>query len=203
MRPLYYCVALVVMASAAACSGTSGDGTIPETTEPSLPGAPGTGSGPGAQPGSGSSTPGGGSTTPPAGDGGAGDGGGGGGGGGGSDGGGGGGALCIAGSVAETEDNNTPEKANALAGVTGTYCGTLSSAADVDYAAFTLPADAKSISFGSDFSKVGVELDITVGGETFTLGEATIFKPGQRYVVKAYTTGSAPVSYRLSVQIKK
>ena len=139
-------------------------------------------------------------------DGGAGEGGGdGGGGGAGTGGGGGGGAnpLCAAASVHETEANDSEGTANALPNATSSFCGTLGSGADVDFVSFVLPADAKSIGFGAEYSLQGLAIDGTAGGQAFNVGGAAAFKPGQKYVFKIHTTGAAAVNYRFDVTIGK
>lgn len=122
------------------------------------------------------------------------------------DGGGGGGGpvnpQCQATSVQESGSNDTPDTANAIPAATGTYCGTLDSATDVDFVTFTLPAGTKSLGFGLSYSQQGLEVEGTAGGETFTVGGKPAFKPGQKYVLKVHSSGTTPVSYLLSVDIK-
>lgn len=176
-----------------ACSG-SDEAQVPSADPVPSSGAPAPSSSTGsAAPGGGSSgapAPGGGSTTSDAGKG---------------EGGPGGtsNTTCAAGATVEAEDNDTEAKANALPAMTGSFCGALSTAADVDYVTFTLPADAKSLAFGSSFSKVGVDFEVSVEGKTFLVGDTPEVKPGKPYVIKAFTTGGAPVDYRLSVTIGK
>lgn len=131
------------------------------------------------------------------------DGGGGGGGDGGGGGGGGANPLCAATSVHETEANDSEATANALPNATSSYCGTLSSGTDADFVSFVLPADAKSIGFGAEYSLQGLAIDGTAGGQAFNVGGTPAFKPGQKYVFKIRTTGSAPVNYRFDVTIGK
>jgi hypothetical protein len=88
-------------------------------------------------------------------------------------------------------------------GATGSFCGTLSAAGDVDYFSFLLPADAKYLGFSSAYSQQGVSFTLTVAGQTYGAGETPAFKPGALYIVKASTSGSAPVSYRFGLDIKK
>ncbi len=134
------------------------------------------------------------------------DGGGGGagtGGGGGAGTGGGGGSKCVAGSVKEAEANDTPETANALAAATGSFCGSLAKAGDVDHVTFTLPAEAQYLAFGSSFTQGGLSIEISVGGKKFNVGQAPAFVPGGKYVAKISTSGATPVDYRLDLEIKK
>lgn len=116
---------------------------------------------------------------------------------------GGGGTKCAAGSVAEKEANDAPAAATTIPNATGSACGSLSKAGDVDYFTFTMPADTNYLGFGSAFSQQGVDFEVTVDGETFTVGATPAVKPGKKYVVKAFTTGKVPVDYRLDVEIKK
>jgi hypothetical protein len=202
LAPVLVSVGLSVGASA--CSG-SADGQLPTADPATSSGgaaAPGGSESGGTTGGSttGAPAPSGGSTTSDAGtaEGGNGTGNGTGGGTGGGN-----GTKCPAGAAVEAEDNDTEAKANAIPAATGSFCGALSTAADVDYVTFTLPADAKSLAFGSSYSKVGVDFEVTVEGKTFLVGETPEVKPGKTYVIKAFTTGSAPVDYRLSVTIAK
>ena len=202
MRFLATCSALLLV-TCVACSGTSSDSHVAQ--EPALvPGGP-AGSGPAAQPSAPSSSPPSDSPAPTTPDGGTRDGGGDGGsdgGGGGSGAGDGGASLCAAGSIPETEPNDTKETANALPGASSTACGALSSATDVDFFSFPLPAAAKSIAFAAAYSQAGVDIEFSVGGQTFKLKDPAIFKPGQTYLAKVSTVGKAPATYRLSVTIK-
>jgi len=120
-------------------------------------------------------------------------------------GGGGGGAInpqCEATSVHESGSNDTPDTANAIPAASGTYCGSLDSATDVDFVTFTLPVGTKSLGFGLAYSQMGLEVEGTAGGETFVVGGKPAFKPGQKYVLKVHSSGTTPVSYLLSVDIK-
>jgi hypothetical protein len=192
------CIGLFILAFAA-CSGSSAapDGTSEDqSNEAPTPG-----------PAASATTPKAPVTPPPsekpatdagAGEGGKGDGGGAGGG----DGGGGGkNPECLADSVHESESNDTPATANAIPNATGSFCGTLSSATDVDYLSFTLPATATQLGFADEYTLNGVSVEAEVGGVTTDLGKAP-FKPGAKYTLKVHTAGKAPVNYRVSVSIK-
>ena len=103
--------------------------------------------------------------------------------GGGGGGGGGGGPpnpQCEATSVHESGSNDTEATANAIPAATGTFCGSLDSATDVDVVSFTLPAGTKSLGFGLAFTQLGVVVDGTAGGESFVVGGKPAFKPGQK-----------------------
>jgi hypothetical protein len=119
--------------------------------------------------------------------------------------GGGGGAInpqCEATSVHESGSNDTAETANAIPAASGTFCGTLDSATDVDFVSFTLPVGTKSLGFGLAYSQLGVVVEGTAGGETFVVGAKPAFKPGATYMLKVRSSGTTPVSYLLSVDIQ-
>jgi hypothetical protein len=111
--------------------------------------------------------------------------------------------LCATTSIAETEANDTEATANTLPSATSSFCGTLSSATDVDFVSFVLPADAKNLGFGAEYSLQGLAIEGTAGGQTFNVGGTPAYKPGQKYVFKIHTTGSGPVSYRFDVTVGK
>jgi hypothetical protein len=138
-------------------------------------------------------------------DGGSGDGGGsgngGGGGGNGGGGNGGGGSLCQSTSVAESEANNDLASADTMPGQTGTFCGKISSDADVDFVTFTLPANAKSFGMSQNTTSGAIKIEPSVDGEAFPFsGGKYLFRPGKPYVLKISTTGGA-LDYRISLTI--
>lgn len=91
-----------------------------------------------------------------------------------------------------------------LAGVTGSACGSLSTATDVDFFSFVLPTNATYLGFTTAYSQQGIDFELSVEGQTFKLGEPNgPFKPGKTYAVKASTKGKVPASYRLGIEIKK
>ena len=110
--------------------------------------------------------------------------------------------MCQPTSVHESGSNDTAATANAIPGASGSFCGSLDSATDVDFVTFTLPANATSLGFGDSYSRGGLVIDGTAGGESFTVGGKPAFKPGQKYVLQVHTTGDAPVDYVLTVNIK-
>jgi hypothetical protein len=126
--------------------------------------------------------------------------------GGGHDGGGGGGgnagnnSQCAAGSVVVTDANNSAASAAVLPNATGSFCGTLTSGTDVNYATFTVPATATRLALAAQYTLDGVVIEVDVGGQTSPLGSAP-FKPGATYVLKIQTTGDAPVSYGVAITI--
>jgi hypothetical protein len=138
----------------------------------------------------------------PATDGGTGDGGGTGPGTGGGNGGG-PGKLCEAASVKETEDNNSAAAATAVPAATGSACGQLATKTDVDFFKFTLPADTTGFGMGLNYSRPGLEIEVSVDGKSFSVGNTPELIPGKEYVVKVSTTGDGPVDYRWNMQIEK
>ena len=111
-------------------------------------------------------------------------------------------SMCAASSVVETESNDSAATANAIPAQTGTYCGGVSSAADVDFATFTLPADAKGFSYGIAFNRNGVDATITAGAQgPFKLSQAIPVLPGQKYVLRV--AGAQALAYRFSLNIVK
>jgi hypothetical protein len=111
--------------------------------------------------------------------------------------------LCAPASVREAVGNDSAATANALPGATSSFCGTLGTAADVDFVTFVLPADAKSLGFGAEYSAQGLAIKGTVAGQTFDVGGSPVIKPGQKYVFEIHTSGSSPVSYRFDVSVGK
>jgi hypothetical protein len=190
--------ALVVMASVA-CGSKSGDEATTDDAVTSIPRTD-----PAPTPSDPAAAPAEASAPAPAADAGSGEGGGTGTGGG--EGGAGSGAanpLCAPTSIPETEANDSEATANALPSATSSFCGTIGSATDVDFVSFVLPADAKSLGFGAQYSLQGLAIEGTAGGQTFSVGGNPPYKPGQKYVFKIHTTGSAPVSYRFDVTVGK
>ncbi len=109
---------------------------------------------------------------------------------------------CQASSVHESGSNDTAATANAIPAASGSFCGSLDSASDVDFVTFTLPANATSLGFGLSYSRLGVVIEGVAGGESFTVGGKPAFKPGQKYTLEVHTSGMTPVDYLLTVDIK-
>jgi hypothetical protein len=109
---------------------------------------------------------------------------------------------CQAASVHESGSNDTAATANAIPAASGSFCGSLDSASDVDFVTFTLPANATSLGFGLSYSRLGVVIEGTAGGESFMVGGKPAFKPGQKYVLEVHSSGMTPVDYLLTVDIK-
>lgn len=109
-------------------------------------------------------------------------------------------SMCKPGSVQETESNDSAATANALPGQTFSFCGSLSSATDVDFVTFTLPADTKSFSYGVSFNRNGIDASITAGAQgPFRLNQTVPILPGQKYVVRV--AGAQAMGYRFDVTI--
>lgn len=124
----------------------------------------------------------------------------GGGGGGGDGGGGGGGSKCKAGSVRESERNDTPQTADVLA-APGSFCGSVGDK-EVDHIAFVLPANATSFNTGGETSRNNFKMELIVKGNTQDLSGNLPFEPGERYVIKITNKGGAAVDYRVDVTWK-
>ena len=111
-------------------------------------------------------------------------------------------SACLADSVGETEANDTAASANTIPGATGTYCGTISAAADVDFVTFTAPPTFAGISFKLSSSQAGANVQISVNdGAPVTLGQgAAPAVLGGKYVVRV--SGTAGLAYRLGVTFR-
>jgi hypothetical protein len=83
-------------------------------------------------------------------------------------------------------------------GAATAFCGTLSSAADVDVFTFTMPATAKSFSWSGSFSAGGETITISAGGQTATMSETPPWFPGQVYTV---TITGAALDYGVTLNI--
>lgn len=111
-------------------------------------------------------------------------------------------SACLADSVAETEANDVAASANAIPGATGTFCGTISADADVDFVAFTAPASFAGLSFKLSSSQAGANVQIVVdNGAPVTLGQGAVpaVKNG-KYVIRV--AGTAGLAYRLGVTFR-
>jgi hypothetical protein len=91
--------------------------------------------------------------------------------------------ICTAGSVLESESNDTEGTADAI-NFDHAYCGTIGLAGDVDYLTFTLPADAIGFAWRVSWLGPPPTLAITSEGVTAAGGEDPPFFPGKTYVVK-------------------
>lgn len=109
------------------------------------------------------------------------------------------GAPCANGGVREVDNNETPETATDL-GAGLAFCGSISSAADVDHIAFVLPADAKGFGWNGSFS-AGTTVTISAGGVTKSMQENPPWFPGQRYVIRI--SSGAPAEYAITLNIPR
>lgn len=112
------------------------------------------------------------------------------------------GALCQAGSVQETEQNDSAASADVMTSGAGSFCGRLTPG-DNDYFEWVMPANTKTWSI-SDSTKGGaVTVTGTVNGQTFTLnsGGAYPFFPGMTYVFHASSTANTNVDYSVAITI--
>ncbi len=141
---------------------------------------------------------------PDGGGGGGGDGGGGGGGDGGGGGGGGGdagvGTLCNAQTQKEAEPNDAQGTATAI--TTG-MCGVLPTGSDVDFATFTLPANATSFNFGTQVTKPQVDFFLLVDAQRVPISGGSLpFEPGKKYYIEVRNKQNSSDDYRVTVNIK-
>lgn len=114
-----------------------------------------------------------------------------------------GGKSCSPTSVAEMEPNDTEGTANVLPNVSGSICGRLTTNADVDFATFTMPADKTYLFTGYAVSSGGVTLTLTVDGQSFQAGKQPIVKPGSKYILKATSTNTKEVDYRVDYKFEQ
>lgn len=137
--------------------------------------------------------------------GGGGDGGGGGGGDGGGGGGGGGGdagvgTLCNGQTQKEVEANDAQGTATPI--TTG-MCGVLPTGSDVDFATFTLPANATSFNFGTQVTKPQVDFFLLVDAQRVPISGGSLpFEPGKKYYIEVRNKQNTSVDYRVTVNIK-
>lgn len=105
---------------------------------------------------------------------------------------------CAIGSAVESEPNDTAATANAFSELS--ICGVLGTAKDVDYLTFETPPGTKLTVFQAVIDGK-VDFELALGGATFGPNETSKFGPGT-YVVKAFTKGTLPASYRIRVQFE-
>lgn len=112
------------------------------------------------------------------------------------------GVTCAAGMPSETESNDTPGTANTIPAVTSSFCGRLTSTADVDYVTFTLPETVSSLAFGYAYDRAVLGVEVTVDSSTFQVGDAPIVKPGKTYLVKIWIKGTGTATnYRVGMTV--
>jgi hypothetical protein len=107
-------------------------------------------------------------------------------------------SSCSNGGAPEVESNDSAASATNIGSATA-FCGSLSSASDVDNFAFTLPANAKSLSWSASYSVQGVVMSITVNGVTTPASAAPPWAPGSTYVVTV--SGASAATYGVTLNI--
>jgi hypothetical protein len=117
----------------------------------------------------------------------------------GNTGGGDGGTQCAAGSVAESEDNNSAANADSIEAKTGSYCGQVGPS-DQDHVKFIMPQSLSGewrLRLTTD-QKFSPKLEVSVDGGAFqdTEGATIEFAGGKPYVFRVSSTAGAG-SYRL------
>jgi hypothetical protein len=116
------------------------------------------------------------------------------------DGGGGAGSLCNAQTQKEIEANDSQGTATA---VTTGFCGVLPTGTDVDFATFTLPANATNFNFNTQVTKPQVDFFLIVGAQRVPIqGGSLPFEPGQKYYIEVRNKQNTSVDYRVLVNIK-
>lgn len=116
------------------------------------------------------------------------------------DGGGGAGSLCNAQTQKEVEPNDAQGTATA---VTTGFCGVLPTGTDVDFATFTLPANATNFNFNTQVTKPQVDFFLIVGAQRVPIqGGSLPFEPGQKYYIEVRNKQNTSVDYRVLVNIK-
>lgn len=112
------------------------------------------------------------------------------------------GVTCAAGMPDEAESNDTPETANTIPGVTSSFCGRLTSTADVDWVTFTLPETVATLAFGYAYDRAVLGVELTVDGSTFEVGDSPIVKPGKTYLMKIWIKGTGTATnYRVGMTV--
>jgi hypothetical protein len=111
------------------------------------------------------------------------------------------GTLCGLYSVEETESDDTPP-GNAIPNTGGSFCGTISSAADVDYMTFTMPDNATKLVMTQTSTNVGaIKVEATADGTPFDFAGVYPIKNGKPYVLKISSATGATFDYVIDVQI--
>ncbi len=105
---------------------------------------------------------------------------------------------CPIGTTVEVEDNDAPERANELDGLS--FCGAISPGSDVDWSKFTTP-EGKKLALFQAVVDGKVAFDLVVNGKTLGPSDVTSFEAGE-YTVKAYTTDGNPGKYRYRIQFE-
>ncbi len=108
-------------------------------------------------------------------------------------------SLCAGDSVPEAENNDSPALATLMPGQTGSFCGNIGTAVDVDHATFTLPANVRSMGYGVTFSRPGVDATLSVNGQVFRLNQLIPVIPNGKYTLRV--TGPQGLSYRFKLAV--
>jgi hypothetical protein len=106
------------------------------------------------------------------------------------------GALCLGGSIQESETNNTAPEADTLPNTTTSFCGHLDPG-DIDYATFTWEVGKNSSRWDTAFSASQITVEIMADGAAATFN--TPPKPGKVYVLKI--TAAAATDYRVQIEM--
>ena len=109
------------------------------------------------------------------------------------------GGRCKAGDTPEGEPNNAAGQATPI---TSGFCGELADAADVDFAVFTLPANATGLDWDLESTANGVEYFVTVGATRVSLSGKVPFEPGSAYVFEVRNSTAKKIGYRIALKVK-
>lgn len=112
------------------------------------------------------------------------------------------GALCVAGSVQETEVNDTPQEADTMTSGAGSFCGRLTPN-DSDYFQWVMPANTKTWSINDSVAGGNVTITGEVNGQLFTLGQGGQypFSPGNIYLFHATSPATTNVDYSVVITL--
>jgi hypothetical protein len=111
-------------------------------------------------------------------------------------------ALCLPGSIPETEPNNDATTANSIPAVTSTFCGHLDPG-DVDFVTFIMPQQVFSFGFGVDQANGFINVQPFAGGQPFDFNDGNApFLAGQPYTFQITAGSNRAIDYRLSFQFQ-
>lgn len=118
------------------------------------------------------------------------------------------GTFCLSTSQTEAEDNSVLDGANNVNNRSGSFCGTIDNAEDIDFLRLQLPANAQSLYMSLVASRTGLRVQLTVDGTEEAFPPAApggvTFAPGKNYVLRlrAAPEAIAPIDYRLELTIQ-
>jgi hypothetical protein len=112
------------------------------------------------------------------------------------------GTKCSQFTVQESEVNDDVANADPIPNETGTYCGSITSAGDVDFITFTLPASLSRLRMGYETTNgAAIQVDATADGEAFPFNGTYLIKPSKPYVLKVSSKNGQLFDYLIKVEI--